>query len=181
MYNKKTINKSTYLECHIIWLRNLDNGERKQRETAIFGQWCYKTMLQIIWRNRFTNEEVLQKIGERNEQCMKKHTTQKYKANSHEIQIKMVLEEMVERNMSRERPHLQYIQQIIHDVNCKAMLTWRGRQRIEPTVGFQTSLWIDNLRRERRIINQFCGCNFMNTHFNWIWEFACTVPRIQCV
>ena len=41
-------------------------AERKRLE-AFFEMWCFKRMMNIKWMDRITNEEVLERIGEREE------------------------------------------------------------------------------------------------------------------
>ena len=40
-------------------------GEKEIKRSEAFEMWCYRRMINIKWMDRITNEEVLERIGER--------------------------------------------------------------------------------------------------------------------
>ena len=96
-------------------------GKEERRRLESFENWCYRRMLKISWKDKITNEEVYQKIGEKNDiwrSIKNRRTGLVGHILRHENMIKMILEGMTEGKRCRGRLRLHYTKQLMEDMNC---------------------------------------------------------------
>ena len=97
-------------------------GAQENRRLEAFEMWCYRRILKVRWVDHVTNEEILNKIGERRNfwQNLKKRRD-KFVGHilRHPGLVNRTLEGRVEGKNARGRPRLCFINQIVKDVGCK--------------------------------------------------------------
>lgn len=98
------------------------NSVDKKRIEA-FEMWCYRRMLKIKWVDRVTNEEVLNRIGEKRS-LWNTLTKRRDRLIGHTLRhqgpVNLVLEGSVGGKIRRGRPRYEYSKQIQIDVGCRS-------------------------------------------------------------
>ena len=113
-----------------IWTKALYGCEtwtvepQERRRIEAFEMWCYRRMLGIKWEEHITNEEVLNRIGEKRS-IWNYLTRRRDRLVGHihrhpevENMGGIILEGTVEGSRGRGRPRREYIEQIVADVGC---------------------------------------------------------------
>ena len=88
-----------------------------KKKIQAFEMWCFRRILKISWQERITNEEVLKKIGEKNQlltEIIKRKT--QYAGHimrgSSTEQAKVLLEGRYEGNRVRGRPRREWLEDV---------------------------------------------------------------------
>jgi hypothetical protein len=105
-----------------------------------FEMWCYRRILKIKWADYITNEEVLARMNCKRSlwyYIVRRRVTMVGHILRHEGLMKTVLEGRVEGKNYRGRPRLEYIEQIIKDVECKTYS--EIRRMVEDRTGWRAA------------------------------------------
>ncbi|KAI5718650.1 hypothetical protein M8J77_024598 [Diaphorina citri] len=95
-------------------------GKGEERRLMAFEAWCWRRMMKISWREHVTNEEVFRRAGERRnlmKQLKKRRATLIGHLLRHGTLTARVIEGMIEGTNTVGRPPLDYIKQIMRDMN----------------------------------------------------------------
>uniref|UniRef100_A0A2S2PJ80 Endonuclease-reverse transcriptase n=1 Tax=Schizaphis graminum TaxID=13262 RepID=A0A2S2PJ80_SCHGA len=98
-----------------IWTITTENRRRLES----FEMWCYRRMLRINWMDRITNKEVLDRITEAKliwKNIVRRRNEWIGHIMRHEGLLKLIIEGCIDGKNRRGRPRLEYIQQIIKDL-----------------------------------------------------------------
>jgi len=90
------------------------------RRIEAFGIWSYRRMEKIIWSDRITNEEVLERVSERKSIWKSVLGSVIGHILRHDGLLGLILEGTIDEKNHRERSRLQYISQIIEDQGCES-------------------------------------------------------------
>ena len=95
-------------------------GEAERKRLEAFEMWCYRSMLKINWIDRITNEEVLERIGERRT-LWKSQRKRRGRMMGHTLRHGGLHRDILEGEVrkKRGRPRLKYFDQIIGDMGCE--------------------------------------------------------------
>ncbi|KAI5739063.1 hypothetical protein M8J77_014529 [Diaphorina citri] len=105
--------------------------------------WCYRKTLKIVWSDRVTNEEVLERVKERR-QVMNNISARRAKWIGHNLRhegmLLTLIEGMVEGTNQRGRPRKEYIRDVETDMGCQTYMElkrlaqnrneWRRRSKM---------------------------------------------------
>jgi len=98
-------------------------GKTKEKRLLVFETWCYRKLLRIRWTEHITNEEVYRRAGE-TKSFLKTLKTRKAKLIGHILRhnslLSRIIKSAIEGNKSRGRPPLDYISQIVRDMDCRS-------------------------------------------------------------
>lgn len=96
-------------------------GKPEHQKIEAFEMWCYRRMLKISWVEKVTNEQVLRRLSEEMsllKTLQKRRNTWIGHVMRHEGLLEIILEGLVEGKNCRGRPRLQYLNQVMGDMNC---------------------------------------------------------------
>jgi hypothetical protein len=98
-------------------------GKTEEKRFSAFETWCYRRLLRISWTEHITNEEVYRRVR-KTRSFLKTLKTRKAKLIGHILRqnslLSRIIEGAIEGNNSRERPPLDYISQIVRDMDCRS-------------------------------------------------------------
>jgi len=98
-------------------------GKTEYKRLLAFETWCYRRLLRISWTEHIRNEEVYRRAGEISS-FLKTLGTRRANLIGHVLRhnslLSRIIEGAIEGNNSRGRPPLDYISQIVRDMNCRS-------------------------------------------------------------
>lgn len=105
-------------------------GVTEERRLEAFEAWCYRRMLKVSWRERWTNEEVFNKAEEERSflRWIKRRRARLIgHIIRHDGMLKMIIEGVVEGKNLRGRPRLEYMKQLLRDMRCASYCELRRK------------------------------------------------------
>ncbi|MGP1906500.1 MAG: hypothetical protein ACTS4X_01990 [Candidatus Hodgkinia cicadicola] len=125
----------------------------EEKKLNSFEIWCFRRILKIKWIHMVTNEEVLERVGEKRsfwESIVRRRVQLTGHIMRHEDLLKIIIEGYVDEKRPRGRPRLRYKDQIVKDVGCKIYGEVK-RTRRESKSGdlLQTNPRLDHYRRNK--------------------------------
>ncbi|KAI5738724.1 hypothetical protein M8J77_010460 [Diaphorina citri] len=100
-------------------------SESEKKHLEAFEMWCYRKTLKIVWSDRVTNEEVLERVKERR-QVMNNISARRAKWIGHNLRhegmLLTLIEGMVEGTNQRGRPRKEFIRDVETDMGCQTYM-----------------------------------------------------------
>ena len=96
-------------------------GRDEMRRMEALEMWCWRRMEKVSWTQRVTNEQILERVGERR-QMMGLVRNRRHRWMGHVLRhgglLREVMEGRVEGKRPRGRPRMNWVEQLVRGAEC---------------------------------------------------------------